>query len=207
MFSLSAADLDGTILGVGDGPASFNCELTRRGGRIVSIDPLYQFTAAEIQGRIAQTYDRILEQTRSNLDEFTWEHITSVDELGQIRMQAMNLFLDDFPNGGDRYRAGELPELPFMDREFDLSLCSHFLFLYSEQFDAGFHVRSLRELCRVAREARVFPLLELGSQPSRHLDAVVAGLREAGYRCDIETVAYEFQKGGDRMLRVAASED
>jgi len=39
MFSLTEEDLAGRILGCGDGPASFNCELTRRGGMIVSLDP------------------------------------------------------------------------------------------------------------------------------------------------------------------------
>ena len=33
MFDLSAADLGRRILGCGDGPASFNAELTAQGGR------------------------------------------------------------------------------------------------------------------------------------------------------------------------------
>ena len=45
----------------------------------------------------------------------------------------------------------------FADREFDLALCSHLLFLYSEQLTADFHLASIRELCRVAGEVRVFP--------------------------------------------------
>ncbi|MAD80187.1 MAG: SAM-dependent methyltransferase, partial [Planctomycetaceae bacterium] len=32
-----------------DGPASFNAELTARGGSIVSCDPIYEFTADEIR--------------------------------------------------------------------------------------------------------------------------------------------------------------
>ncbi|MEJ2690734.1 MAG: SAM-dependent methyltransferase, partial [Deltaproteobacteria bacterium] len=33
MFALSKADLQGRILGCGDGPASFNASLSRQGGR------------------------------------------------------------------------------------------------------------------------------------------------------------------------------
>ena len=55
-----------------------------------------------------------------------------------------------------------LPTLPFADRSFDLALSSHFLFLYTEQFDESFHRSSIVEMCRVADEVRVFPLLALG---------------------------------------------
>ena len=51
MFALSERDIGGRILGCGDGPAAFNSVLTKRGGRAVSADPLYQFSAEEIQGR------------------------------------------------------------------------------------------------------------------------------------------------------------
>jgi hypothetical protein len=61
MFALSDDDLEGRILGCGDGPAAFNAEATRRGARVVSCDPLYVFTADEIRGRIAATAHDILE--------------------------------------------------------------------------------------------------------------------------------------------------
>jgi hypothetical protein len=78
------------------------------------------------------------------------------------------------------------------------------LFLYSEHFSEEFHVQSLKELFRVANEVRIFPLLELGAGRSRHLDPVVARLRAKGCAVSIETVGYEFRKGGNQMLRVTA---
>ena len=45
MFDLRPDDLKGRILGCADGPASFNSELTRRGGRVISADPLYELSA------------------------------------------------------------------------------------------------------------------------------------------------------------------
>lgn len=204
MFFLSNADLRKRILGCGDGPASFNAVLARQGGRIVSVDPLYRFSAKEIRKRINETYAEVIEQTRRNKHEFIWTRIKSVEELGRLRMEAMEEFLQDYPLGMEqgRYVAGELPCLPFDDGAFDLALCSHLLFLYGEQLSEEFHIVSIKELCRVAREARIFPLLELGTRPSRHLLAVANLLMADGYAVRIEEVAYEFQKGGNQMLRV-----
>lgn len=205
LFALSESELEQRILGCADGPASFNATLTQRGGRVVSVDPLYAFSAAEIRGRIDATYDVVLEQTRTNAHEFVWQHVPDVEALGELRRAAMEAFLADYSAGhaAGRYQAASLPTLPFGDGAFDIALCSHFLFLYSAQFDEAFHLAALRELCRVAREARIFPLLELGSQPSRYLASVTAQLTDEGYTLSVETVPYEFQRGGNQMLRVS----
>ena len=101
---------------------------------------------------------------------------------------------------------GELPCLPFPSGSFDLALCSHFLFTYSEQFTTEFHVQSLLELARVADEVRVFPLLTAFSgELSPHLPVVMEALREQDCSVEICPVAYEFQKGSNKMLRVASS--
>lgn len=205
MFFLSGTDLSKYILGCGDGPASFNSELTCRGGSIISIDPIYKFNADDIKKRINETYDNVIEQTKKNTDEFRWDNIKSIEALGRIRMDAMNNFLEDYRKNSHRYLPEELPTLSFGDAEFDLALCSHFLFLYSEQFTADFHIQSLKELSRVAKEVRVFPLLELGSKKSRHLDKVIGDLTDDGYNCNIEKVPYEFQKGGNEMLRIKSA--
>jgi hypothetical protein len=205
MFALDGDDLGKRIVGCADGPAAFNAALSRLGGSVVSVDPLYRFTAEEIESRIDDTFDLVMEQTRRNAVEFTWTRIRSAKELGQLRMGAMSEFLADYPQGmiENRYVFGELPDLPFPDGAFDIALCSHFLFLYSRLFDLGFHIKSIRELCRIAGEARIFPLMELGSRRSRHLNAVIKVLSAEGYRVAIDRVEYEFQKGGNEMLRVS----
>jgi hypothetical protein len=207
IFALDSDDLAKRILGCGDGPASFNATVTSRGGSVVSVDPLYRFTAEDIAGRIDETYEIVMEQTRQNAGEFVWSHIHSLEELGRVRMGAMRDFLADYPQGKSaaRYIPGELPKLPFPDDEFDLALCSHFLFLYSDHYDCAFHMQSLRELCRVAREVRIFPVMELGSVRSRHVEDVMSELTAEGYQVSIERVSYEFQKGGNEMLRARLS--
>ena len=75
MFALTDDDLRLKILGCADGPASVNCEATRRGSTVTSCDPIYRFAVDDLRNRIADTYDEILEQTRRNMDE---ESIRSV---------------------------------------------------------------------------------------------------------------------------------
>lgn len=207
MFNLTPADLKLKILGCGDGPASFNAEATGLGCTVVSLDPIYQFTAAEVRQRITETYEDVMAQTRANKDKFLWKEIGSVEELGRRRMTAMNRFLDDFETGRQqrRYIAGELPLLPFRDGEFDLALCSHFLFLYTDNLTLDFHLRSLAELCRVAREVRVFPLLDVNAARSPYVDPVIEAARARGLVAEEENVDYEFQRHGNRMLRIRAA--
>ena len=55
MFDLSADDLHRRILGCGDGPASFNAKMAEEGHDVISVDPLYAFSAAIIQCRIERS--------------------------------------------------------------------------------------------------------------------------------------------------------
>jgi ubiquinone/menaquinone biosynthesis C-methylase UbiE len=102
----------------------------------------------------------------------------------------MNRFLDDFDAGleAGRYVDASLPELPFFDNEFDLGLCSHLLFLYSEQIDAAQHIEALTEMCRVAKEVRVYPLLSLDGRLSQHLPGVLRYFNEREYRAELKPV-------------------
>jgi hypothetical protein len=206
MFSLSATDLKSHILGCGDGPASFNTSLTEQGGTIVSLDPIYHFNAAQIKQRVTETYTVVLEQLRNNKSDFIWDNIQTVEELGAIRLSAMELFLSDYETGKNagRYIAGELPLLPFDNQIFDLALSSHFLFLYSEHLSAEFHLLALQEMLRVAREIRVFPIVTLKGTPSPHLAFVIDALKNQQMNVEICKVNYEFQCGANQMLVIRA---
>ena len=209
MFALTGADLTSSILGCADGPASFNAEATARGHSVVSCDPIYRFSTAEIRRRVRETTDVIVDQTRRNQHEFVWTSIRSVEELRDIRTSSMDTFLDDFDAGKrqGRYVVAELPTLPFGNASFRLALCSHFLFLYSEQLSEDFHVSAALEMCRVARDVRIFPLVALGGARSGHVAAVTERLRREGHSVTIEKVDYEFQRGGNEMMRVGNHED
>lgn len=202
MFGLTEADLKLRILGCGDGPAGFNAELTKRGGTVVSVDPIYAFDAAQIKSRIAETYETVMVQMRKNSSDYMWNVISSVEELGRVRMAAMDTFLSDYETGKNdgRYITGELPSLPFERGTFDIAISSHFLFLYSEHLSADFHLRALREMLRVAREVRVFPLLALDGSKSPHVSFVAKRLAHYAYSVEVKRIPYEFQRGGNEML-------
>ena len=207
MFNLSPADLESKILDCAGGPSSFNAEMCSSGRTVVSCDPLYRFSPAEIEKRIEETSVRILNTVLENLDNFVWREIQSPKRLGELRLRAMKRFLKDLPIGvsENRYRIAELPDLPFSDKQFDLGLCSHFLFTYSSLLNLQFHLDSLRELCRVAREVRVFPLVgQFGTGRCAYVSDVLEKLGAEGFRCEVVGVPYEFQKGGNEMLRVTS---
>jgi hypothetical protein len=58
------------------------------------------------------------------------------------------------------------------------------------------------ELRRVAKEVRIFPLLKVSGEPSPWLNSIIQQLQQQNYHAEIQTVSYEFQKGGNQMLRV-----
>jgi ubiquinone/menaquinone biosynthesis C-methylase UbiE len=116
----------------------------------------------------------------------------------------MQTFVADYEMGKQqgRYIMAELPTLPFADKTFDLALCSQFLFLYSDNLSLEFHREAIETLCRVAAEVRIFPLLTYNATRSPYVDPVMDGLKQAGYNVTIERVPYEFQRGGNEMMRI-----
>ncbi|PZV05383.1 MAG: SAM-dependent methyltransferase [Leptolyngbya sp.] len=204
MFALTPADLQRRIIDCGGGPASFNAEMTEQGYSVVSCDPIYQFSAAAIAQRIDETYPIILSGVAANLDSYCWQDITNPTQLGEVRMAAMRQFLADFSTEftAGRYCAAALPTLPFPDKAFDLALCSHLLFTYSDQLSLEFHRAAITEMCRVAQEVRIFPLLKISGEPSPHLPILQRELIQQGYSAIAQPVPYEFQKNGNQLLQI-----
>ena len=201
IFNLTDKDLNSKIISFGDGPASFNSEMTKLKRKIVSIDPIYQFTKTELKQRIAETKETVLEQTQLNIDNFVWKNICDIRHLERIRMDAMNQFIDDFDCGKEqgRYQYHELPNaIDFADMTFDLGLCSHFLILYS-QLGVDFHIRSITEMLRICREIRIFPILNLDAKQSEVLKPVIEFFK-SDFDVEVKSVDYEFQKNGNQML-------
>lgn len=204
MFALSRDDLTSRMLGCADGPGAFNAETTRKGGCVVSVDPLYAHSADAIRRRIADATALIVENTKAHVDAYVWDTIPSIDRLVQTRLAAMEVFLQDYDQGraGGRYLSQSLPNLSFAHGSFELALCSHYLFTYSDQLATEEHVQAIDEMTRVAKETRVFPLLDINGAPSPHLEPTIKKLSDKGYRVSVDCVPYEFQRGGNEMLRV-----
>lgn len=205
MFLLSESDLNKTILGCGDGPACFNAEWTQMGGKVVSADPVYQFSPEQIKSRIEELYPEIMEQMSKTAENYVWTSIKSVADLGKIRMDAMSKFILDFASAKERrYVNSGLPNLPFENLQFDIALCSHYLFLYSDQVSEKEHLASITEMCRVAKEIRIYPLVALNGSNSKHIEAAISLLKDLNRKVIFKKVNYEFQKGATEMLVATA---
>ncbi|WP_239651680.1 class I SAM-dependent methyltransferase [Neosynechococcus sphagnicola] len=203
MFNLSPQDLGQRILGCGDGPASFNAELHQLGcDNVISIDPIYAVGGEVIQQRFEQVVDDIIAQVKATPEDWVWRDHHDPEALRRHRLQTLQMFLQDYELGRQtgRYQVASLPTLPFADQQFDLALCSHLLFLYSDHLDYTFHLDSIQELCRVATQVRIFPLITLALQRSPYIDALRPTLADRGITSDIIPVAYELQKGGNEMV-------
>jgi hypothetical protein len=149
------------------------------------------------------TYERILEQSRRNTRQFVGETIRSVEELGRVPMGPMEESLKDYDLGKrqGRYVEAELPSPVFPDKFFDLAVCSHFLFLCAEHLPEAFHRSAILELCRLAPEVRIFPLLALDGCPSPFVPGIVNNLN-GSYEVSLETMPYEFQTDGKQVMWV-----
>lgn len=204
MFNLTADELRKNIISFGDGPASFNAEMTALGNTVTSIDPVYRFTQIELKNRISEVREQVLEQAAANRDKFVWGAIPDIDALERIRKGAMNQFLDDLEKGVEenRYVNYSLPEpTSFADLQFDLGLSSHFLILYAG-LGLDFHIKAMSEMLRICREIRIFPLLNLNAERSEVLDGILDYFGKE-YETEIAVSVYEFQKGGNELLKIS----
>jgi SAM-dependent methyltransferase len=204
MFHLSPGFLSKKVLGCGDGPAAFNAVANAFGGHVVSVDPIFNLSKKEIEKQINDSFPDVISQTRANTEQFNWEQFGSLEGLGKIRMKSMKQFLNDYEQGKEegRYIAASLPKLPFDDHSFDIALSSHFLLLYSDILDIDFHLKAIDEMLRISNEVRIFPVVDLNSKLSAHLPEIL----EKYPNHELVKVNYEFQKGGNQMLKIGKSQ-
>ncbi len=136
-------------------------------------------------------------------DSFVWDWHPSPASHAALRRRSLETFLTDYARRPGTYVAGALPRLPFADDAFDLALCSHLLFTWSDELDAGWHTAALLDLLRVAPEVRVFPLITAGTgEPVPFLDHVLQQLHDDGHTATTAEVTYRFQRGATTMLRL-----
>ena len=200
MFGL--AELPRSVLDCCAGGSGFTAVAAAEGADAVAVDPAYELSDRELADAVrsgTSTGGNIVDQYSG---DFTWHWYGSREERDRMRAEAVEQFLGDRTAHPERYVAASLPHLPFNTGRFELALCSHLLFLYSEQLDAAFHIAAVQALLRVAQEARIFPLLALNCEVSPHLALVIEWCKTQGHHAEVRRVPYEFQVGGDRMLHV-----
>ena len=201
-FALSDVPPFARILDCGSGPSSFAAEWSRNGRSVVAVDPIYRFSARDFLADFDPTAAQMLAGMRKARDRFKWDYYGSPEDVVQRRRDVLTAFISDFQAATrrGRYVSACLPELPFLSRSFDLVLCSHLLF-YSAEFDSKMHLSFLREMLRVGREVRVFPLLDMDGKPSAHLNNAIQTLRVSTH-VELVPLSFEFRSGDAKMLRL-----
>lgn len=201
MFQLNDNEMSKKIASFGDGPASFNYEATQQGYSVKSFDPIYQFSISDLQKRIEEVPVTVMQQMRENMDNYVWTHIKNLEELERLRMSAMRLFLSDFERGKKegRYICYELPQtLSYENDRFDIGLSSHFLLMYTALgFD--FHIQAMKEMLRVCKEIRIFPIVDLDAKKTDLIENVIDFFKSR-FIVEIKKTQYEFQKGDNNLL-------
>lgn len=204
-FNLNVEDLQNKkIVCCADGASSFNLEASNKGLDVTSIDPIYRYPPVKIAKIIQRDHDLIFPQIKANAKDNIWTYFTSPEEQRAHRMATMQKFLEDFSRSGlqTRYISGSLPNLPSFDLKFDIALVSHFLFLYSELLSFEFHINSIRNILKEAKELRIYPLhCNIGSE-SPYVAPLKKFLAKENYIVTIEEVKHEITKGSKQMMKV-----
>lgn len=204
MFDLSPEDMQGCILEYGCGPSAVNSELMKQGKSVVSCDPLFNLDKDTLYTKASLVFADMAARVIKNQKEFDFSRYGSPKLLMNERYEGMAKFFSDYEQGKQEGRYQGISEyaLPFADFKFDLALSSHYLFADLDDQDVEFHLQVIKELARVAKEVRIFPLIDRHDQPSPFLGPVLLGLQQENYGVEIRKVSYHLQPSGNAMLRV-----
>jgi hypothetical protein len=205
MFALAGSDLSGSVLDCPGGASSFTASANQAGASAIAADPVYARPRHSLAELVTAEVERGSAHTVAGADRYVWDFYGDPGGHARVRSASAEAFSRDLIARPARYVPASLPRLPFPGGRFDLVLSSHFLFTYADRLDLEFHRAALRELHRVARrEVRVFPLLEQGGRP---VPALLSGLLATlGIPHRIRRVGYEFQRGGNEMLVLSATQ-
>jgi hypothetical protein len=191
------------ILDVAGGVSSFTAEARALGLDATAFDRIYSFSAEEIENKCAHD---LAEVTTSIADRpvYRWDFYKSPAGMRAFRERAYKAFLADFRANPGHYISGALPQTPFADRQFDLTLVSYLLLVYEDQLTYEFHRDSLRELMRVTNgEIRIYPIVTFEAEKSKYLDRLKTEFTP--WRFDIVKTDFEFLQGSNFYLRVFRS--
>lgn len=211
MFDLQEADLArGIILDVAAGGSSFTAEANDRGYDARAIDPRY---GLEVEEWVPQAAEEIISSTAkldSLKERFDWSYYGSLANHMLGRQESLKRFSNHVSTsmkaGTNTYIDGSLPELPFQDNEFSLVLCSHFMFLYANQFGYDFHVNSILELMRICKpggKILIYPLISLSWEPYPQLEELMETIKANGGVPQLSASKLPFIPGSDHFLQIS----
>ncbi len=206
MFDLSEADLNLKFITCASGFDTFNREMTAKGKSVISCARNYSLNVEQMRELVQKNFARMKDHLDEHQEQYLLDSSANLETIKSRLNKAAEDFLADYPQGlsEKRYLAEVLPSLHFPDQSFDLALCSHYLFAQRD-ISIDQHVLFIKEMCRVAKETRIFPLSDAYGEISPLLGPVMLQLQMQHYGVELKQVAYEFQRGSNAMLRIWAT--
>lgn len=208
MFDLNDTHLSGKILEYGCGPSAVNSELSQAAKSCISCDPLFSLDKGTLQVKTELIFAEMLDAIIAHPQRFNFTDYGGLDGFLVNRAKGMAQFFEDYLKGkkAGRYVAAQEIALPFEDFTFDLVLSSHYFFADLDQQDEAFHIAAIKELARVGKEVRIFPLVDSNQEPPPFLGPILLALQQENYGAEIKAVPYHLQKQGNAILRIWARE-
>lgn len=205
MFDLTESDLEFAILDYPAGISSFNAEMHEKGYLVRSGDMNYDMSLTEIRDFSEKVLEKNVAHLKKHQDIL--RNAQQFDGILSDWEKSRALFLNDYEAGKkeSRYQLMNLSRLSFEDHVFDIALCSDHLFHnhVSKHYNQE---EIILELCRVAKEVRVFPLMNEEGGGAESLGHVMLACQQKGYAMEVQQVPYHQMKGGNAMLRIWATE-
>ncbi|WP_339234264.1 SAM-dependent methyltransferase [Paenibacillus sp. FSL R5-0517] len=204
MFNLTVEEITGkSILDCPGGACSFSSQARKLGADPIAIDIAYEYGIDELEVKGYQDIEHTMKHMEPVQNIYVWDQFGSIQGLKEERTRAITDCIADMRMFPDRYVASALPDLPFADEQFDLTLSAHFLFTYADRLHVDFHVATVMELLRVSkREVRIFPTVDLSGERYKHMDELKLILEQRGYAVSEEPTSYEFQRNAHTMLHI-----
>ena len=211
IFNLHRTSLAGKkILDCPGGTASFAAEARPLGADVWCVDPGYALPPSEWERIAAEDIGQTLAEVRRIHHVYRWDYYSNWEQMRAARFEILNRFIEDWRKVRTlgRHVAARLPRLPFRDREFDLVLSGHLLFIYRELLPPDFQILALQELVRVSRgEVRVFPVSQMNREPFPKLDELRRDLKKSGIETEMQKSRGEFAKGWNTLMILRKEHD
>jgi hypothetical protein len=206
MFKLDPEFLEEkTILDCAAGTSSFTPVMGNQGYNVTALDPIYGLGYGLVEERSIDDFHTLIKAHSGLEHKVDWSFFQNSKNMIEERIKSCKEFIDDYKVfKGLRYVEGKLPQLPFTNNQFSLTLCSHLLFLYDDRLDYQFHLESIREMLRVtAGEVRIYPLVNLqGNGEKSHFVNLIKEDLTHEVNVELVEVDYRFRKGGNEMMKI-----
>lgn len=206
MFNLDTVDLEKKILDFPGGISSFNAQAHADHQQVISIDSIYKADFSTMQ----QDADAMLAKREQDMSAQQQEYLQSqidIKEIFTTWRQTVARFLQDYPSGYEQGRYVHIGSTtwPFQPHQFDIALCSDLNLYELDNLNLSL-LDIIKQLVRISKEIRIFPLLSASGNIATDWGPVMLWLQEHNFGQEIKQIDFQQLCGSNAMLRIWATE-